>query len=136
MIVERFLGGEDAQPFAGAAHRAGQEQAVDPLGVLERLAQPATGLEVETEREITELEIEIEEGDALLVLLAETPADARRQRRGADPAARTDQRDDTRLLGRRGVCGTLDRPACLEESLIERLGRDRLVKRVDGPRCG
>src|SRR5260370_419846 len=102
MIVERLLGGENAQPLARPAHCAGQEKTVDPLGMLEGLAQPATGLEVETQRQIAELEIEIEHSGALLMFLAETPADSGRDRCLADAAARADRRDDARFLGRRG----------------------------------
>src|SRR5260370_36081890 len=87
MIVERLLGGENAQPLARPAHCAGQEKTVDPLGMLEGLAQPATGLEVETQRQIAELEIEIEHSGALLMFLAETPADSGRDRCRADAAA-------------------------------------------------
>ena len=75
------------------------EEAVDTRRALERFAQARGRLEVGQQGNRPELEIEVDEGCMLLVLLTEQPGQVDRQAAGADPATRSDDRDPLDFVG-------------------------------------
>ncbi len=113
-------------------HRPFEEDAVDPMGVCQGLAQPAGRLDIERQGAIAVLQIEIDEPYAALLLVGEIPGEIGSQSGRPDPAARADQGDDLAEL-------LIDRAALADaalrsQSLCQALARDRLHKVVADPR--
>ena len=89
-LVDRRLGGEDAELVVGADHRALDEQAVDAARILDRVGQAAAGLEVERQRAGAEMDVEVEQGGRAAALVAHQPGQRGGDGRGADAAADAD----------------------------------------------
>ena len=81
------------------------EQRVDAVGLVERLAQGVDRLEVERQHERAVVQVEVDQQHLFLEAGAEHGGDRDRRRRRADAAARADHRQRARLgvLGGAGV---------------------------------
>ena len=104
-LGDRRLGGEDAQRVGYLDRGAVDEQRVDARGLLQRLAQSAAGVGVELQRDRAEMQIEVEQHGAFLVLLGQQPGAGDRRRGGADAAAAADKGDDLAEPAARAAAG-------------------------------
>src|ERR1700761_7280125 len=75
-------------------HDAVEEQAVDALGLLQRVPQAPPRLEIERKRHGTELRIKIKYGGFLLKLACQYPCQVDRHGCSADSSPRPDEADD------------------------------------------
>ena len=126
-VVEGLLGREHVQALAELRHRVLQEGLVDPLGVVERLAQAAGRLDVERERDVAGVDVHVDERGAPRQLLGHDEGGVDRERRDADAAAGADHADDA-ALGADAVAGLLE----ADEDRAELVGVDRLDQVVAG----
>ena len=73
--IDRRFRRQNGQIVVRTDHRAFDEQAVDPTGIVDRVGQPAPRLEVKREGAGAEVHIEIEHRGRQLVLVAEQPCE-------------------------------------------------------------
>ncbi len=91
-FVRALLGAQDVEPLGVLNQHPVHEKTVDAIGVLERLAQAVTRLEVEREGHRTELEVEIDQGDLAPALMGDQPSHAGRHHGRADTTSGTGDR--------------------------------------------
>ncbi len=73
ILSQRFLGAQHEQPLADRRHHTLQQYAVDAQRVGERLAQPARRLDVQRQRAIAALQVEIDQRNAPALAVGEIP---------------------------------------------------------------
>ena len=88
--IDRCLRRQDRQIVVRADHRAFDEQAVDPAGIVDRVGQTAPRLQIERERAGAEMHVEIEQRCRQRVIVAEQPSERCRHHRCAHAAACAD----------------------------------------------
>jgi hypothetical protein len=93
MLSGRRLGGKHPQIVADLDHRALDEQAVDARRLLQGLAKPTARVEIELQRDGAEMQVEIDQGNALVTLRSHQPRTGNRRCRSADTAAAADEDD-------------------------------------------
>src|SRR3546814_5522522 len=71
--MDRRLGRQQAELVRRAHHRPFDEEAVDTAGIVDRVDQPAAGLEVERQRTGAEMDVEVEQSRLAAGLLADRP---------------------------------------------------------------
>ena len=88
--IDGCLGRKQRQFFVGLDHGAFNEQAVNPAGVVDRIGQAATGLQVQRKSSGAEMNVEVKQRGQALPVMAEQPGQRGRNGRCADAAARAD----------------------------------------------
>ena len=72
-VADRCLCRQDRKPVAGPHHRAFDEQAVDPAGILQRVGQTPARLEIKGQRARPELDVEVQQRRGSSGALGEHP---------------------------------------------------------------
>ena len=99
IVAQRLLGAQHKKTVADRRHDAFEEGAVDARRVDQRFAQPGGGLDVDRQRAIAVLQIEIDKCHATGLAVGEMPGEVDRERRRSDAAPRADNGDHrTELL--------------------------------------
>ena len=109
-----------------ARHHAIEQRVVDAQRVGERLAQPGGRLDVERQRAIAVLQVEVDQCDPAALPIGEIPGRVDRQGRRADAAARPDEGDQGSELFMDQA-----RIARMGPAARQRLGQQLRVERLD-----
>ena len=118
-LVGALLGAEHEQALGVLDQHPVHEQAVDPVRVLERLAQAVAGLEVERQRDGAELQVEVDQRDPPPPLMGDQPGDAGGHGGRADAAPGAGDRDQLAEL-----------VVALDHAALLGRGEDRLLQQA------
>jgi len=91
VVTQRLLGAEYEKTVPDGGHHPLEQGAVNPVRVDERLAQPGVWLDVERERAVAGLQVEIDQCHPAALSVGEMPGQIHRQRRCPDATPSTDQ---------------------------------------------
>ena len=126
IFAQRLFRAKHEQPLADRRHYPLEQRVVDAQRIAERLAQPGVRLDVEHQRAIAVLQVEVDERNPAALPVGEVPGRVDRQRRRADAAARPDEGDQGSELSMDQA-----RIAGMGPAARQRLGQQLRVERLD-----